>query len=111
MDISGYEQSIEECIQLIQEVELYIATTLFPGQGIVQLLTVHHDHLVWRVVDEQKTIIFEKYVLIAINKIDLVADEEVQEEVIREFIQRLKKTSLCKASTTQLKKHVLLVSA
>jgi len=111
-DISGYETSIEQLIQLMREIEVYITQVVFNDQTVSQSLICVDDELIWRIVEkEHKTVLLEKTVLFVVNKIDLINDEEIQQEFGNELVERIQRMKLYKATKKELVKKVFFVSA
>ncbi len=111
-DCSAYEQGITLLLQLIDEIGLYLETVVYKEKNITQQLVCEQEMLTWLVVEKKtKQVLLRKQCVIVWNKIDLVPDIEIQEEVVVTAIEAIREHPLSALTTNQIKNSLFLLSA
>jgi len=98
LDISRFEESFEELRTLKNEIESYVRKKLleeFPdiikNESKIKIVYEEQDKSLLMKVFYEDTLLFEKFILFVVNKIDLVQDEEILEEYKQELLKNIKK--------------------
>lgn len=111
-DCSVYEQWIDMLVQLIDEIALYLETVVYKKKQIKQQLIREDGMITWHVEDKKtKQNLLKKQCIFLWNKVDLVPDLEIREELLSTLFDTLCKHPLVKITVQQAKKAVFLVSA
>jgi Obg family GTPase CgtA len=111
-DCSVYEQGIDMLVQLIDEIALYLETIVYAGKTITQELVREDEMMTWKVRDKDtKANLLTKQCIFLWNKVDLVTDPEIREELLTTMSTTIKANPLVKLTEKQIRKGVFLVSA
>lgn len=111
-DCSVYEQGMQMLVQLIDEIALYLETVVYKKRTITQQLIWEHDMLTWQVDDAvTQQNLLKKQCLFLGNKVDLVPDEEIREELLATLSEMLMTHPLVRVKKPQARKAIFLLSA
>lgn len=111
-DCSAYEEGMRMLIQLLDEISLYLETVVYAHKQISQQLIRQDGKVVWQVQDTiTKQILLEKMCVMLGNKIDLVPDLEIREELLTTIIRMVADHPRVTILPTQLKTSFFLLSA
>ena len=102
LDVSRFEEGIQEVIDLLNEVEVYLKYKFLEEEknifwkplsdlkivyscddGLIKLT------LIWIFEDNEEKVIFEKIILFIFNKIDTIQDSEILQELQSSFVEHI----------------------
>ncbi|MCR5411432.1 MAG: hypothetical protein K6E76_00140 [Patescibacteria group bacterium] len=115
MDMSRYDEGIQETIDLFNEIKLYIKEKFLQDIDDFQFtFTQEDEYLVFNVIVE-KEVFMSKKIVFVLNKFDLINDEELVTEyknlLFEKLNQYLKKDKNLKLSQALLEKNIFITSA
>lgn len=115
MDMSRYDEGIQETIDLFNEIKLYIKEKFLQDIDDFQFtFTQEDEYLVFNVIVE-KEVFMSKKIVFVLNKFDLINDEELVTEyknlLFEKLNQYFKKDKNLKLSQALLEKNIFITSA
>lgn len=126
-DMTRYEQGVQELLQIMDEILLYMQDRFSYSQELgisieeisTKLIVTESNNLKLQVWGEDMTgeqhLLFEKALLFVMSKVDLVADEEIVEELRSYFIEHVREYCIEKFAVTLddslIKSHVFVLSS
>lgn len=111
-DLSAYEQGVDMLIQLVDEIALYLETVVFAQRPIRQTVISVNWGMIWQVVaTETNEMLLQKQCMIVGNKIDLVPDVEIRDELMNLVCERLSTHPLVDMTPKEIADCVFLLSA
>ena len=115
MDMSRYDEGIQETIDLFNEIKLYIKEKFLQDIDDFQFtFTQEDEYLVFNVIVE-KEVFMSKKIVFVLNKFDLINDEELVTEYKNLLFEKInkyfKKDKNLKLSQALLEKNIFITSA
>lgn len=113
VDFSTFEAGLWQAVALIEEITAYVRDVVYVWKDVNQrLLPWEWSCLIWEVTDAHTWVVYaKKQCLFLWNKIDLVVDQEIREELIRTLSLLISKHPLAELTPDQIQKAIYLVSA
>ena len=114
-DLSRFESGIEETVQLIEEIMIYLTKKFSEEEGDLSFVFREENGLISFEVAKDDEVILTKKILFIFNKWDLINDEEILAEYKKVFFDQvnefLSSKSLPRLDVQLLEKNIFLTSA
>ena len=114
-DLSRFESGIEETVQLIEEIMIYLTKKFSEEEGDLSFVFREENGLISFEVAKDDEVILTKKILFIFNKWDLINDEEILAEYKKVFFDQvnefLSSKSLPRLDIQLLEKNIFLTSA
>ena len=114
-DLSRFESGIEETVQLIEEIMIYLTKKFSEEEGDLSFVFREENGLISFEVAKDDEVILTKKILFIFNKWDLINDEEILAEYKKVFFDQvnefLSSKSLPRLDVQLLENNIFLTSA